>query len=116
MNQSRTMSKPQIDPLWLLLILGPLGSLAGCAALLRSGQELTRRAFWTAILNSGIFSLGVATLMLWRFGTEEIWLTCSVSIFAGLGGNAAIDFALAALMQYARDKTIGDQDGNDAND
>ena len=97
----QTMKPESIDPLWLLVILGPLGSLAGCAALLRSGNALSKRAFWTAILNSGLMSVGVATLMFKIYGPEEIWLTISISIFSGLGGNAFIDFVLAALMRFA---------------
>lgn len=91
----------EIDPLWLLVMTGPLGSLAGCAALLRSGGELTKRAFWTAILNSGLMSLGIGTLMFWKYGESEMWLTIAVSIFAGLGGNAFIDFSLSLLMKIA---------------
>lgn len=102
--QRAPMQKAPIDPLWLLLMLGPIGSIAGCAALLRSGGELTRRAFWTAILNSGLMSIAIGSAMVWKFGMTEVWLTVSVSIFAGLGGTAAVDFALAALMQIAKKK------------
>ena len=103
------MSVPGIDPLHLLLILGPIGSLAGCAALLRSGQELSKRTFWTAVLNSGLLAVAIAAGMFWHFGTEETWLTISVSIFAGLGGTAVIDFFLALGLRWAK-KKFGDTD------
>jgi len=99
------MEHQGIDPLYLLLLLAPLGSLAGCAALLRSGQELSKRAFWTAILNSGLMATAIASGMFWHFGTEEAWLTISVSIFAGLGGTAVIDFMLALLISWVKNKT-----------
>lgn len=102
------MKNSEIDPLWLLVILSPLGSLAGCAALLRSGQELTRRAFLTAILNSGLMAVAIGGLMFWHYGPTEVWLIVSVSIFAGLGGNAAIDFALAAVLKVAERRTNDD--------
>ena len=100
-----TMDQEGIDPLFLLLMLAPIGSLAGCAALLRSGQALSKRAFWTAILNSGLMATAIASGMFWHFGTDEAWLVISVSIFAGLGGTAAIDFMLALLISWVKNKT-----------
>lgn len=87
---------------WLLLAIFPTCSFAGLAALLRSDQEITKRALLSAIMNSGFFGVCVAALMLHRFGTESIYLTISVSVLSGLGGNAAIDFLVEAVKSYVR--------------
>lgn len=107
------MKTDGIDPLWLLLILGPLGSFAGLAALLRSGQPLTRRAFFSALLNSALFSIVVAVGVYHYFGTDKIWLVIGLSILSGLGGVTLLDFTLSllreALTAWAKK---GSSDGN----
>lgn len=75
-----------------------LSSFAGLAALLRSGQPLSKRLIASAILNSGLFGLAVA--MIWRelYGeTRYPWFMLGVSLLAGLGGNSLLDFAIQAI-------------------
>ena len=101
--REQKMDTASFNHLWLLWLL-PLGSLAGCAALLRSGQPLNWRSFATAVLNSGLFAVAIAYYMLWHFGPEELPLIVSVSIFAGLGGNTVVDFLLVAVMKWVEKK------------
>jgi hypothetical protein len=89
------MKSEGIDPLWLLVILGPIGSIAGVAALLRSQSKLDRRAFFAALLNSGLLAVVVACGLFHYYGTQVVWLVISVSILSGLGGIALLDFILA---------------------
>lgn len=93
------MDNKGIDPLWLLLICGPLGSLAGYAALLRSGQPLDKRAFIASILNSGLLAIAIAVGVFQYLGTQNPWLVILLSILSGLGGMAMIDFALALFKE-----------------
>lgn len=93
------MKTEGIDPLWLLLILGPIGSLAGVAALLRSGQKLDKRAFFSAVLNSALFAIVVAVGIYHYFGTDKIWLVIGLSILSGLGGVTLLDFSLSLLRE-----------------
>ena len=101
---------PKIHPLWLLAILGPLGSLAGCAALLRSGKELDKRSFCSVILNSGMMAIVICTFVFWHYGTESVWLPIALSVLAGLGGIDLINFSLALLMKVM--KTVVESNTN----
>ncbi len=90
------------NTLWTLLAILPVCSFAGLAALLRTEQPITRRAVLAASLNSGLFGLAVAAAMVHRFGAESIYLILSVSVLSGLGGNAALDFAIEGVKAYVR--------------
>jgi len=90
-------AKEHADVLWLCLITGSIGSIAGVAALLRSSGELDRRAFWASILNSGMFSTGISAFTIWHMGSEHMLLAISLSILAGLGGNDLLVFSLGVL-------------------
>lgn len=92
---------------WLLYVLFPVTSLAGLANLLRSGQPLTKRAICSVMLNSGLFGISVAAIMLHKFGSESLMLIVAVSILSGLGGNAAIDFGLATFKAVVRTMAAG---------
>ena len=92
---------------WLVLIIFPTCSLSGLAALLRSNQPLTYRAIASAALNSGFFGVAVACLLIHYFGASALHITLGVSVLAGLGGNAALDFVLELLKSYVRSKTNG---------
>ena len=93
---------PEIHPLWLLVILGPLGSLAGCAALLRSGNDLDRRTFCSAIINSGLMAVIICAFIFWHYGTSNIWLPIALSLLSGLGGIDLINFTLALAMKFMK--------------
>jgi hypothetical protein len=111
MTASRTVNNINIDTLWACVISGGLGSLAGVAALLRSNRsdELSRKDFWTAILNSGLFSMAIGAFIVWKLGTDETLLAIVLSILSGLGGNALVDFSLGMFKMWARKQV----DGND---
>jgi hypothetical protein len=77
-----------------------VASLGGLAALLRSGQELTPRQIFSALLNSGMVGVIIATMLWSRYGAGDPFLLFSVSILAGFGGATTIDL----LFQYTRKK------------
>jgi len=93
---------PQIHPLWLLVILGPLGSLAGCAALLRTGKDLDKRSFFSSILNSGLMAVVICAFIFYYYGTSNVWLPIALSILSGLGGIDLINFTLALAMKVMK--------------
>lgn len=76
---------------WKFIIgLGVAGAAAGVAALLRSKEDITRRAILSAILNSGLFAAAVGLLMWGYYQGEHPELIAGVSLMAGLGGDAII--------------------------
>ncbi len=79
-----------------------VASIGGLAALLRSGQELTKRQIASALLNSGILGLIIALFMYRRYGGEDPHLLFAVSTLAGFGGATAVDMAV----QYFRKGVI----------
>lgn len=80
--------------LWIIAAMLPFGALAGFAALLRSNEEVTRRAVAGAMLNSSLFSAGFCALMFWAYGSENLLLNIGMSVMAGLGGNTAVGFGM----------------------
>jgi hypothetical protein len=94
-----------MDDKWsILMILFPVCSFSGLAALLRSEQPLTRRAVASASLNSGLFGVAIGGLMIHKFGLDSLHIIIAISILAGLGGNASIDFANELWRAYVRGK------------
>jgi hypothetical protein len=87
---------------WLLLVIFPTSSLAGLAALLRSGQKLNRRAVLSSLLNSGLFGVSVGAIMIHRYGMDSSHVILGISILAGLGGNALLDFSLELMRGLAK--------------
>jgi len=49
------------------------------------------------MINSGLFGFGIVLGGYHIWGITHIWLLLSLAVFAGLGGNAAIEFGLALL-------------------
>lgn len=111
MHNSSVMDRDDIDILWVCLITGGLGSLGGLAAHLRMGGEVTRRAFATAMLNSGLFSLSIGCFVVWKMGFDDLILAIVVSVLAGLGGSALLDFVIGMFKVWVRQKV--ESDGND---
>jgi len=99
-----TMPEQNIDILWKCLIFGGFGSLAGVAALLRSGANLDRRAFWTAVLNSGLFSISAGLFIQYYLGPGHEIFAVVFAILSGLGGNALIEFAFGLAKIYMKNK------------
>ena len=94
-----------MDPLsvspWLLIGgVFVVASLGGLAALLRSGQQLTPRQIFSALLNSGLLGIIIAMSLWKRYGAEDPFLLFGVSILAGFGGATTIDL----ITQYVRRK------------
>lgn len=92
---------PAVDPSvvspWLLFGgVFIVASLGGLAALLRSGQDITRRQVASALLNSGLVGVIIALILWGRYGAEDPFLLFGVSILAGFGGATTIDL----LVQY----------------
>ena len=97
-----------VDILWQCLLLGGLGSIAGLAALLRAkGELLTKRAFFAALLNSGLFAIGMGIYVVHQLGSQNLPIAIALSILAGLGGSALIDFLIGALKIFVT-KKLGD--------
>lgn len=94
----------------LLSAIFPLTSVAGLAQLLRSGRPITKREVASVTLNSGLFGVSVAALLIHKFGVELWPLIVGISLLSGLGGNAMIDLALAALKRIVRDKIGTDEE------
>lgn len=77
-----------------------VASLGGLAALLRSGQDITLRQIFSALLNSGFVGLIIALVLWSRYGGKDPYLLLGVSILAGFGGATTIDM----IFQYVRRK------------
>lgn len=92
------MKQEDIDPLLLLILMGPIGSIAGVASLLRSGNELNKRAFATAFLNSGLIATASSATAFGYFGECEIWVSVAAGIVAGLGGGKLIDVVISIAL------------------
>lgn len=72
-----------------------VSSFAGLAAALRANKKLTPWGVITAMLNSGLFGLGLALVWVQNFTVPENGaFVIGVCVFAGLGGNTMLDFAL----------------------
>ena len=97
-QDSATMSSA-FEPLKILGVTFLLGGLAGLAALLRSPDELTRRAVCSAILNSSLLSMGSAALWWWKSPDSNFILLMAVSILIGLGGNTSVGIVTAMLQK-----------------
>lgn len=91
------------SPHWLFSMSFTISSLAGVAALLRSGAPLTARVLVSAILNSGLFGLGIALVWYENYGgANHPWFMLGVSLLAGLGGTSLLDFAFQAIREGLR--------------
>lgn len=85
------------DPYRFLAYIFGVTSFAGLAAILRSGQKLTMRSVLSAVLNSGLFGVGIATLWMHLYpDLQHPWFVVGVSLFAGLGGVSLMDFLYQA--------------------
>jgi hypothetical protein len=71
-----------------------VSALAGVAALLRSGAELTWLKVVSAVLNSGLIGLGVALLWYTQY-QENLYFLLGVCVLIGLGGTPMVEFVLA---------------------
>lgn len=68
-------------------------SLAGLSALLRSKQPLTVRAVVSAMLNSGFIGTIIGLVWYMQYRDTNLFFLVGVSVLAGLGGGATIEFA-----------------------
>jgi len=97
--------------LFLIAVLGA-SSLAGLAALLRSGKELTSRDIFSSLLNSGIMGAGVFAVW-WSYGGESNpILAAGVCTLAGLGGTATVEFVAASAKRVIDRIFGGENNGN----
>lgn len=106
-NDSAMAGMPSFGPNYSTdhwLMLGGIfcfASIGGLAALLRSGQRITWKQTISALLNSGMMGLIVATILWKRFAGEDLYLLVGVSVMAGFGGSTIIDFAMRVLKEKA---------------
>lgn len=85
-----------INPMIVFLSAFSIASFAGLAALLRTGDQVTKKSVTSAMLNSGLLSLALS-LMLHKSYRDNIYFLIGVCISVGLGGNPMVDFMLAWL-------------------
>ncbi len=103
------MKQEDIDPLLLLILMGPIGSIAGVATLLRGDVELNKRSFATAFLNSGLIATASSATAFGYFGECEIWVSVAAGIVAGLAGGKLIDAVISLSLGMV--KWIADRIG-----
>lgn len=73
-----------------------VSACAGLAALLRSGNRLSKVAILSSLLNSGLLGLGISLLWYVKFADDPYFLV-GVCVLAGLGGMTTVDFVLRAI-------------------
>jgi hypothetical protein len=101
------MPQQPLDPGYVFLLAFGTSSLAGLAALLRSGQTISIRSLLSAWLNSGLLGLAIAFIWYNYFeGDQNPWFLLGVSILAGLGGYTVIDFVITLLVSKGWNITI----------
>lgn len=87
-----------------------LSAIGGLASLLRSGNPLTYRAIFTAILYNGMMGLLIA-LVWWNYFHEtNIYLLLGVSGLAGMGGVTVVDFLIRVIKKGGLHITVSPQD------
>ena len=94
-----------MDIFWQCIVMGGLGSIASIGALLRSPEELTRRKFWAAAINSGLFSAAIGMVTLWKIGSDHLLLAMTLSILSGLGGYSILDIVLGSIRMVIISRT-----------
>lgn len=90
------------DPVRLIGYTFAVSSLAGLAALLRSGQEITPRQLAAATLSAGLLGSGIMLVWWDWMGGRFPWFMMGVSLLAGLGGVNMLEFAIQLIQQAAR--------------
>ena len=85
-----------VTPFGVFTASGGIASLAGLAALLRSGKPLTVRSVISAVLNSGIMGFAIAGLWYSYFQGNTYFLI-GMCALGGLGGTTFVDFAVQVL-------------------
>lgn len=90
------------DPVRLVSYTFAASSLAGLAALLRSGQEITPRQLAAATLSAGLLGAGIMLVWWdWMDGRYP-WFMLGVSLLAGLGGVNMLEFVIQLVQSAAR--------------
>jgi hypothetical protein len=82
-----------VSPLSVFIASFCLSAMAGVASLLRAGKPLTLLSTVSAVLNSGLCGLAISTLW-YRKYEDDVYFLIGISILAGLGGTAAVEFVL----------------------
>jgi hypothetical protein len=98
----------KLTPLQIFLSCFSIASLAGLAALLRSGQVLSWRMVFSAFMYSGIFGLTWSLICYRWFGGSAVnlyFLVGSAGLI-GLGGASLLDFVVAVIARGGINVTI----------
>lgn len=88
----------RISPLNVLISAFGVSSFAGLAALLRAGKKVNVGAVVSAMLNSGMMGLAIASLWYTKF-QDNIYFLIGICILAGLGGATLVEFAIQFFIQ-----------------
>ena len=89
----------KLSPLQVLASCFTISSLAGLAALLRSGRELTWRSIFATVLYSGLFGLiyGLIWFNYFNGKDQNYFFLIGSSGLVGLGGATLLDFIVQGL-------------------
>jgi hypothetical protein len=87
----------KVGPLYVFISAFGVSSFAGLAALLRAGKRVNTGAVFTAMLNSGMIGLGIATLWYTKF-QDNIYFLIGICILAGLGGATLVEFVVQFII------------------
>lgn len=98
-NQDPSSLPSAWEPIKILGTTFLLGGLAGLAALLRSRDELTRRAICSACLNSSLLSMGSAAAWWNYYPNANVIALTFVSIMVGIGGNTSIGIITSLFLK-----------------
>jgi len=101
----------KLTPLQVLAACFTISSMAGLAALLRSGRDLNWRAVLTAILYSGTFGLiyGLVWFNYFDGVDQNFFFLIGTSGLVGLGGVSLIDFVVQGLLHGFNIKITAEQ-------
>lgn len=75
----------------ILSFIFGVSSIAGLTRLLKSNKQLTTRAVLSAMLSTGLYSLGMA-FVLWKTMDADRELMTGLAILSGIGSQTAVEF------------------------
>lgn len=108
------MANEQFNPVQFLLSASSVASFAGLAALLRSGRKVTWLSVLSAMLNSALVGLAIATLWFTKFrDADNLYFLIGVCILAGLGGSTLLELGLAVVRNGGVNINISHDAGKD---
>ncbi len=87
-------------PTWVFVSSFAAAAFSGLAALLRSGNVITKMGALSALLNSGFLGLGIS-LLWYSYFKDNLFVLVGISVLAGLGGMTTVEFAMRLFRKFA---------------